>query len=44
MNKQKIAILGSGLTAKALALALNKLDVDIDLIQEKPGLLAKKSF
>ena len=43
MNKQKIAILGSGLTAKALALALNKLDVDIDLIQEKPGLLAKKA-
>ena len=43
MNKQKIAILGSGLTAKALALALNKLDVDIDLIQEKPGLFAKKA-
>ena len=43
MNKQKIAILGSGLTAKALALALNTLDVDIHLIQEKQGLFSKKA-
>lgn len=41
MNKQKIAILGSGLTAKALALALNTLDVDIHLIQEKQGYFPK---
>ena len=36
LNKQKIAILGSGLTAKAIALGLSDLNVAIDIIQEKP--------
>ena len=35
MNKQKIAVLGSGLTANAVALALSSLNLNIDLIQEK---------
>ncbi len=40
MNKQKIAILGSGLTAKAIALGLSDLNVEIDIIQlkSKPNL------
>ena len=43
LNKQKIAVLGSGLTANAVALALSSLNLNIDLIQEKPGLFAKKA-
>jgi 2-octaprenyl-6-methoxyphenol hydroxylase len=35
LNKQKIAILGSGLTAKAIALGLSDLNVDIDIIKQK---------
>ena len=35
LNKQKIAVLGSGLTANAVALALSSLNLNIDLIQEK---------
>ena len=38
MNKQKIAILGSGLTAKAIALGLSDLNVDIDIIKQKSTL------
>ena len=35
LNKQKIAVLGSGLTANTVALALSSLNLNIDLIQEK---------
>ena len=38
LNKQKIAILGSGLTAKAIALGLSDLNVDIDIIKQKSTL------
>jgi len=38
LNKQKIAILGAGLTAKAIALGLSDLNVDIDIIQQKSKL------
>ena len=43
LNKQKIAILGSGLTAKAIAIALSDLNVSIDLIQEKSFTVQSKS-
>ena len=43
LNKQKIAILGSGLTAKAIAIALSDLNVSIDLIQEKSFPVQSKS-
>ena len=43
MNKQKIAILGSGLTAKAIALGLSDLNVDIDIIKQNPHLILHPS-
>ncbi len=45
MNKQKIAILGSGLTAKAIALGLSDLNVAIDIIQlkSKPNLTSSNA-
>ncbi len=45
LNKQKIAILGSGLTAKAIALGLSDLNVAIDIIQlkSKPNLTSSNA-
>ena len=43
LNKQKIAILGSGLTAKAIAIALSDLNISIDLILEKSFPVQSKS-
>jgi len=34
LNKQKIAILGSGLTGKAIAMALLDLNLSVDLIEQ----------
>lgn len=36
LNKQKIAVLGSGLTGKAIAMALLDLNLSVDLIEQTP--------